>query len=362
MLATAGPPAGPPGRLDLPDLAASVQSYFQAGLAPATHRSYQAALKRFHEFCTHYNICNPFPLTEHTLCYFTAYLADKGLAPQTGKSYLSAVRSMQISLGFPDPREQSSLPILKRVQAGISRLRMSRGSPPRIRLPVTAQILSQIRQTLAAATSQDRLAIWAIAAVAFFGFFRLGELLPESAHSFNPATDLAWGDIAVDSHSTPTMLQIHLKKSKCDQAGRGADIVIGRTGCKLCPVSAVLHYITARGDQAGPFFINSSKETITKAWFVARIRELLGSIGLPQHQYAGHSFRIGAATTAAMAGVEDSMIQTLGRWHSAAFLQYIRTPKEHLAAVSAVMGRTAREPGGGPSSRTPATSLQSART
>ena len=106
----------------------------------------------------------------------------------------------------------------------------------------------------------------------------------------------------MDSHSTPTMIQIHLKKSKCDQAGRGADIVIGRTGCNLCPVSAILHYITTRGDQAGPFFVNSSKETITKAWFVA---ELLGSMGLPQHQYAGHSFRIGAATTAAMAGVED---------------------------------------------------------
>lgn len=37
---------------------------------------------------------------------------------ETGKSYLSTLRSMQISLGLPDPREQSSLSILKRVQAG----------------------------------------------------------------------------------------------------------------------------------------------------------------------------------------------------------------------------------------------------
>ena len=142
----------------------------------------------------------------------------------------------------------------------------------------------------------------------------------------------------MNSHGTPTITHIHLKKFKCDQAGRGADIIIGCTGCNLCPVSAILHYI---GDQAGPFFVNSSKGTITKAWFVARIQEILGNIGLPQHQYTGHRFRSGVATTAAMAGVEDSMIQTLGRWHSATFLQYIRTPKEQLGEVSAVMGQTA---------------------
>ena len=68
---------------------------------------------------------------------------------------------------------------------------MIRGSLPHIRLPVTAQIHSQM---LTASTSQDRLTVWAIAAIAFFGFFRLGDLLPESTHSFNPATDLAWGN------------------------------------------------------------------------------------------------------------------------------------------------------------------------
>ena len=47
------------------------------------------------------------------------------------------------------------------------------------------------------------------------------------------------------------------------------------------------------------------------------------SVGAPHLQFAGHSFLIGAATMAAMVGVEDSMIRTLGRWHSTAFLQYI---------------------------------------
>ena len=118
--ATSGPPAGPASRLDLTDLEPTVQHFFEAGLAPSTQKTYKAAMKRFHSFCITYNVTEPFPLSEQLLYSYASYLADQGLAPQTGKSYLSAPRSMQISLGLPDPREQSSLPVLKRVQAGIS--------------------------------------------------------------------------------------------------------------------------------------------------------------------------------------------------------------------------------------------------
>ena len=156
--------------------------------------------------------------------------------------------------------------------------------------------------------------------------------------------DLAWGDVAVDSHTKPQMIQLHLKQSKCDQFGTGHDIVLGQTGSPICPVASLLRYIGHRGDQPGPFFINTSKTPVTKPWFVSQIRSILNVIGLPQGDFAGHSFRIGAATTAALQGVEDSMIQTLGRWHSAAFLQYIRTPKEKLAALSAVLGKTHPNP------------------
>lgn len=38
--------------------------------------------------------------------------------------------------------------------------------------------------------------------------------------------------------------------------------------------------------------------------------------GLPSDQSAGHRFHIEAATTVAKVGMKDSMIQTLGRWHS----------------------------------------------
>ena len=138
------------------------------------------------------------------------------------------------------------------------------------------------------------------------------------------------------------MVQIHLKRSKCDQEGAGSDIVLGVTGLHLCPIRALLQFIETWGSQPGAFFLDAP---VTKPWFITQIRELLAAIGLQQKDYAGHSFLIGAATTAAVAGLEDSMIRTLGRWHSSAFLQYIRTPKEQLAAISKNLARAAGAPG-----------------
>ena len=43
----------------------------------------------------------------------------------------------------------------------------------------------------------------------------------------------------VDSHTALSMIQFHLKVSKCDQFGSGAYVVVGRMGCLLCPVQAL---------------------------------------------------------------------------------------------------------------------------
>ena len=116
------------------------------------------------------------------------------------------------------------------------------------------------------------------------------------------------------------MIQFHLS-IQCDQFGTG---VIGWVDSPLCLVTAILRLVATA---LVHFFVDPSHKLLTKQKFVTQIRSILNSLGVQQDQYAGHSSEIiGAATTAAAAGVEDSTIQILGRWHSAAFLQYIRTP------------------------------------
>ena len=153
--------------------------------------------------------------------------------------------------------------------------------------------------------------ICTVCCVAFFGFFRLGELLLPSQDAFNTRLHLAWGDVAVDDTRNPRIVRCYLKQSKTDQLSQGVDVVLGKTGLDLCPVAAVLGYIALRGDQSGPFFLTTTRVpfTKTKTDFITNFRSILGRIGFPAEDYAGHSFRIAAA----LAGVEDSTIQLLGQ-------------------------------------------------
>lgn len=107
---------------------------------------------------------------------------------------------------------------------------------------------------------------------------------------------------------------------------------MGKTGDDICPVAALLRYLSLRGPCPGPLFRWREGTPLTRVRFVAEVRSALEQAHLPAKDFAGHSFRIGAATTAA--GLEDSTIQTLGRWKSTAYLLYVRIDPRRLAAVS----------------------------
>ena len=107
---------------------------------------------------------------------------------------------------------------------------------------------------------------------------------------------------------------------------------MGITGS--APVTAVLAYMVIRQPGPGPLFKFENGSPLTQTAFVDRLRKALSSVGMDPSKYAGHSFRAGAATTAAKLGISDSTIKMLGRWQSSAYQLYIKTPREQLAKVS----------------------------
>ena len=327
--------------MDISSLDESLLRYCNRGLADSTQRTYKSGINRYLSFCRLFGVSTPFPVSEPLLCYFVTYLAREGVAPSTVRTYLAAVRHAQIMRGHPGPRELSSLPRLRLVQNGVRRERALTGQPQtRQRLPITPTILRQIRPlALRQGTSagfQETL-VWTAATVCFFGFFRAGEITVPTTSAFDAATHLSWGDVAIDV--TGMALRVFLKRSKTDQYGRGTEVFLGATGNDLCPVEAVRAYVANRGAAPGAFFCTEGGAPLTKARFVELVRSALTRAGVPVVGYSGHSFRIGAATTAAQARIPDSTTQALGRWTSPAFLEYIRTPREHLAQFSGPLAR-----------------------
>jgi hypothetical protein len=67
-------------------------------------------------------------------------------------------------------------------------------------------------------------------------------------------------------------------------------------------------------------------QPISKHFFTKHLRATLAFCNLDLHRYQSHSFRIGAATTAASMGFSEIQIQNMGRWNSSAFRKYIRIP------------------------------------
>ena len=209
---------------------------------------------------------------------------------------------------------------------------------PKNRLPLTPPILHGLRiQWGTNASEYINIMSWAVACTAYFGFFRLGELLLCREGVYNPALHLSFGDVKVDNTTNPALIQIFVKQSKTDQFSQGTMVYVGKTGNDLCPVIALLAYMAARGPQPGPFFINPDGFPFQKHPFIKRVREGIAAMGINPASYTGHSFRIGAATMAAQLGIEDSTIRMLGRWNSYAFRVYIQTPRQQLAAFSATL-------------------------
>ena len=175
--------------------------------------------------------------------------------------------------------------------------------------------------------------LWAAMTLAFFCFLRLGELTCNQM--FDPKHHLMYRDISFMPISSPKYMLVRIKVSKTDPFRQGQTIVIGKTNSPLCPISAMLAYLNSRPSSfdSGPLFIYVSGAFLTREKLARETRLLISKGGLGSSEFAGHSFRIGAATTAASANLPPWLIKMLGRWSSDCFERYIKTPPSILAQV-----------------------------
>ena len=222
-------------------------------------------------------------------------------------------------------------------------LRGLRRKKPRgqdVRLPITPLILMRIRDVLMQQPHDfNNIMLWAACCLAFFAFLRAGEFTIQSGEEFDPSTHLTPRDIdsEVDNLANPSMLKVRIKRSKTDQWREGVELYVGKTGNKLYPVAVILAFLAIRGQDDSPLFKTKDGAPLSRQMLVNMIKNTLSKAGIDCSRYSGHSFRIGTATTALAKGILESTIQTLGRWKSDTYKQYVRIPRDQLSALSAQM-------------------------
>ena len=209
-----GPSARIQAGLDLTELERDVQYHFESCLATSTQKTYRSGISKFNQFCIMYNIADPLPVSQSLLCSYVVYLARSGLCCSTIRTYLSAIRYLQISRDLPEPRTEL-MPKLKMIETGVRKVQAAQQLVRRPRLPITPTILKQIKALWTPRASElDIIMLWAACCLCFFGFFRMGELTLPADGAYDPTLHLSFEDVAIDNPASPSVLQVILKRQR----------------------------------------------------------------------------------------------------------------------------------------------------
>ena len=210
---------------------------------------------------------------------------------------------------------------------GIKRSQNNKFKKPK-RLPITPNILKEIKLNLfnSSYVFQDKVMIWAAMMVAFFGFMRGSEYTSDRANSFDQESTLCIEDIKLNK-----VININIKSSKTDPFRLGVTVRLAPNGSELCPVDALQKFLLNHPTNCGPLFTYTNGKYLTKRNISTMLKRFY-----PSHKstISSHSFRIGAATTAAYMGYPRWLIQKLGRWTSDCFRSYIQIPDNTIHMVS----------------------------
>ena len=270
------------------------------------------------------------PASELTLIYFASHLA-KTVSYDTVKLYLVAVQDLHRELNFP--LHINKMHRLQKVLTGIKRLAPS---TKRDRFPITTQILSAIYNYLrpALSTNLDHIMLWAAFTLAFFAFLRASEFTCNGP--FNPEVHLTSQDITFHPDiQSPSLMRVKIKQSKTDPFRQGCTLTIAKSTSPICSVMAMKDYILQAQPPANRplFMFSQSGSWLTRSSLTKELRSILQKCGFSSTNFYSHSFRIGAATSAASAGIPAWLIKVLGRWNSDCYELYIKTPQSTILTV-----------------------------
>ena len=212
------------------------------------------------------------------------------------------------------------------------------------RLAMTPMLMDTLKTNLGHSSlrkSRKRI-LWAVATICWAGALRIHEILSRLASNYDPlttllTTDIKVCDVKVGDRVVDT-LKITIKHPKEERLSAGVVFDVFATKDFMCPVKAFRDWQrdkVVRQTNTKPMFRLADGQNYTGAMFNRDIKRLLrNEVDYDKSPITSHSFRAGLATFMAKSGYSDEDIMTIGRWHSGAFLNYIKTPREVRAKLA----------------------------
>ena len=246
---------------------------------------------------------------------YISWLSLQGLSHNTARLYVNAI-------GFQCKVKQvqdiTRHFIIEKVLEGLKRSLTLRQP----RLPITRNILQAILSVLPLVCSNlyESSLFSAAYCLAFSAFLRISELAVKNKKSVSDV--LLISDIVLCK--AEGTLTISVRHSKNDQYWKGSVLKIHKSGSLICAVTTLVTYLKRRPSVSGPLFCHLGGLPLTRYQFTSVLKKCLTNLNLDYGKFTSHSFRIGAATAAAMAGYSVESIKKAGRWRSEAYRLYVK--------------------------------------
>ncbi|MCE0539543.1 tyrosine-type recombinase/integrase [Kineosporia rhizophila] len=297
-------------------------------LAPSTREAYRRAWEVFEGWAAN-NSLMALPATASTVRAFVAHLRDRPVPASlpTINQHLSAIWARHADLGLPSARQDGQLRLRLQGYARQDQERLVRQmSALMVRdvqriVSVMDEDLQQARREL----DDER----AVRKTQLLCARDKGVILVGLATAMR-RSELARLEVA-DLREDVEGLVITPRWTKRDQAGteRNPRAVPRGAARATCPVSAVQHWLSLAGIDAGPLFRPVTRwGTVGPRGFTPQVirtivQQRAEAAGLPG-TWGAHSLRAGFATQSAKNGVARHVIMADGDWRSAAVDRYMR--------------------------------------
>ncbi|MGY3393457.1 site-specific recombinase XerD [Bradyrhizobium sp. USDA 3311] len=278
---------------ELVDPMASVRAYLEAEKSDNTRRAYASDWADFVAWAERVS-CPTLPAAPIDVARYLAQLADGGKKTSTIQRRTSAIASAHKAAGLEPPTNFEGV---KAVMRGIRR---RVGKRKRKAAPATAELL--VRAIEAIPATKRGLRDRALVLIGFAGAFRRSELV---------AIDIS------DLERHKKGLLVHIRRSKTDQEGEGADLPIPNG--KMRVVDALDTWLAAAGITEGPIFRSVDRHgnigagALTDRQVARIVKEVCCRVGIDPETVAGHSLRAGFITSALEAKVDPLKVMQQSR-------------------------------------------------